>query len=271
MATKDDFYIGWKKEAPSSYHRTVRAFVIVATVLVVAVAGIAVLAQRGFIASVFEFGQISTIEGTLVRHPIPLLHIQEGDSVRTILMVGFGKMGAGPTIDAIEERIGESLAGKVVRLRGSRIYYSNRELLELTEGADSFVEFVPDQAPVTVTSEAVGDAQFLGEIYDAKCAFGVMKPGYGKPHRSCAVRCVSGGVPPVLRGLDASGNTVYSLVVGLDGLPANERVLPYLADQIRICGRLERQADWLVLYTDPSEDILRLQPHWVEGEIPMCN
>ena len=28
------------------------------------------------------------------------------------------------------------------------------------------------------------------------CFLGVMKPGRSKPHRACAVRCISGGIPP---------------------------------------------------------------------------
>jgi len=47
-------------------------------------------------------------------------------------------------------------------------------------------------------------------------------------------------------------------------------ILVFVADQVSICGRLEQNNDWLVLYTNPSNDILRLQPFWMEGEVPLC-
>ena len=43
-----------------------------------------------------------------------------------------------------------------------------------------------------------------GEIVDPKCFFGVMKPGEGKPHKDCAIRCILGGIPPVLKVTDES-------------------------------------------------------------------
>lgn len=39
------------------------------------------------------------------------------------------------------------------------------------------------------------------EIIDPKCYFGVI-PGKGKIHRSCAIRCISDGIPPVLATTD---------------------------------------------------------------------
>jgi len=39
----------------------------------------------------------------------------------------------------------------------------------------------------------------------------------GKVHRACAVRCLSGGVPPGLLVRDESGNAVTYLLVGEDG------------------------------------------------------
>ena len=46
--------------------------------------------------------------------------------------------------------------------------------------------------------ESLGKQTFVGEIVDSKCFLGVMNPGRLTPHRACAIRCISGGVPPVL-------------------------------------------------------------------------
>ena len=84
-------------------------------------------------------------------------------------------------------------------------YYDNKKVLELTEGAKSFISlgdfetFSGGEDLKHSITKKFGETRLKGEIYDPKCAFGAMKPGFGKPHRSCAIRCISGGVPPILR------------------------------------------------------------------------
>jgi hypothetical protein len=45
---------------------------------------------------------------------------------------------------------------------------------------------------------SLGTQTLIGEIVDSKCYLGVMNPGALIPHRACAIRCISGGIPPVL-------------------------------------------------------------------------
>ena len=69
-----------------------------------------------------------------------------------------------------------------------------------------------------LAQEAVdlGEHTLRGEIVDIKCYLGVMKPAHGKPHRSCAARCISGGIPPVLMVKDRDGDTNYLLLVSAE-------------------------------------------------------
>lgn len=271
----EEFYIGWQEKAPVSYARATRRFIWFITGLITVIAALLVLSQKGFVNAVFELGKITEIEGVLVKSPFPMLKVAEGfggwDAPQSILLIGFGKHGAEKDIEAIETVQGKDLEGQTVKLRGTRIYYDGKAALELTEGVEAFVGLgalkpLPSSAP-----ELMGNVRLLGEILDPKCALGVMKPGYGKTHRSCAVRCISGGIPPILRARDQEGNTRYTLVLGPNGEKINEEILPFVADQIRICGRLEQIDDWLVLYIEGAENILRLQPHWMEGDIPLCS
>ncbi len=87
-----------------------------------------------------------------------------------------------------------------------------------------------------------------GEIVDSKCHTGVMNPGRGKVHRDCAVRCLSGGVPPVL----VESDPPYRLILLSDAegnklVPA--RFLDRVAEPISVRGRLvtrgERQELWV--------------------------
>lgn len=86
-----------------------------------------------------------------------------------------------------------------------------------------------------------------GEIIDPKCYFGVMKPGKGKIHRSCAVRCISGGIPPVLATTDNNNISEYYLLTDLKGQPINEAVLPFIGKPSQIKGTVEKMEDWYIL------------------------
>ena len=95
--------------------------------------------------------------------------------------------------------------------------------------------------------QELGSMTLVGEIIDAKCYYGVMKPGHLKPHRSCAVRCISGGLPPMLMVQDGSGRRVYFLLVSADGRAVNDEVLDLVAEPVEITGRVVRSGDLLVL------------------------
>ena len=88
-----------------------------------------------------------------------------------------------------------------------------------------------------------------GEILDPKCWFGVMKPGEGKVHKSCAIRCISGGIPPVFKVKAGSQNTYYVLKSANDQ-NINQEVLPYVAEAVAIAGTTFVQNGWNVLEID---------------------
>jgi hypothetical protein len=125
------------------------------------------------------------------------------------------------------------------------------------------VEVVP-LLPVKLGSGAV-----LGEITDPKCLFGVMKPGEGKPHRSCAARCIAGGIPPVLKTTAPDGQTQYYLLAGEKGQPVNAEILPYVGESVQVCGDIYRVGDWLLLYKDAEKTPWRVAG--VKGvKTPVC-
>ena len=89
-----------------------------------------------------------------------------------------------------------------------------------------------------------------GEIIDPKCYFGVMKTGKWKIHRSCAVRCISGGIPLVLATTDKNNISQYFLLTDLKGSPINNDILPYIGKTSKIKGVLEKMEDWYILNID---------------------
>ncbi len=104
-----------------------------------------------------------------------------------------------------------------------------------------------------------------GEITDPKCFLGVMKPGVGRPHRSCAVRCI----PPLLWVRNSTGRENGYLLVGPNGEPINEQILNDVGRGVRIEGRLEKADNWLILYVDGPVGVARLRAD-VVAQIALC-
>jgi len=250
MEQDTEFYIGWQAEAPPGFARTVRRFVICLCLLVPAVALLIVAFQSGFSGGTFEYGKTTTLEGTFSRSPVPFLTIEDGKDasgkpvLQKILLVGPGKSG----FDAKESN--RALQdGERIKATGFLIYHDGKTGFQV-ESVESQLFTNNDQS--TASGQQLGVVTLRGEITDPKCLLGVMKPGQGKPHRDCAVRCIAGGIPPVLKVANAEGETEYYLLAGPNGEPANDRVLDYVGDGVQVCGNLALEGDWLVLYADFS-------------------
>jgi hypothetical protein len=91
-----------------------------------------------------------------------------------------------------------------------------------------------------------------GEIVDSKCYLGVMNPGEFKTHKACAIRCISGGIPPVLVVRTPGAAPQHYLLVDGDGGAVNRRVLDHVAEPLEITGRVTREGESLVLWADPG-------------------
>jgi hypothetical protein len=85
----------------------------------------------------------------------------------------------------------------------------------------------------------LGPAELTGEIVDIKCHLGVMNPGSGKVHRDCAVRCLSGGIPPGFLVRDRDGRERTLLLASRSGQPLVPRILSRVAEPVRLRGTLE--------------------------------
>jgi hypothetical protein len=72
-----------------------------------------------------------------------------------------------------------------------------------------------ESAPIV---ETLGLQELTGELVDTKCYFGVMRPAVGKVHRGCAVRCLSGGIPPGLLVRNGNESSTVYLLEDRDGL-----------------------------------------------------
>lgn len=265
----EEFYIGWQAEAPASFARVVRRFVVALCLIVPVLAASLVFFQRGFSNGVFEFGQKTELEGIFTQQPFPFLTIENGKDAagkpvfQTILLVGEGKFGfaTGGATGSAALRNGEN-----IKVSGFLIYRDGKVAFQVDkfERRPASSLRLPPSTPYSLSL-----VQLRGEITDPKCLLGVMKPGQGKPHRDCAARCIAGGIPPVLKVANAAGEAEYYLLAGPDGAPLNDSILQYAGDGVELCGRLEQQGDWPVLYTDPGS-IRRINKGALAIDV-MCN
>ncbi|MFT5108104.1 MAG: hypothetical protein ACI9UA_003747 [Pseudoalteromonas tetraodonis] len=125
---------------------------------------------------------------------------------------------------------------------------------------DAMIEVVPETivssgvATGEVLAESAGlPATLRGEIVDAKCHLGVMNPGCFKPHRAWAIRCLAGGVPPLLVVRTTDGQLAHYLLVGEDGAPINEAVFDFVAEPVEVSGSLKTIGERKVIYVDPGK------------------
>jgi hypothetical protein len=180
--------------------------------------------------------------------------------VKTIPLVYYGKFGADPVLQSVAEKNNADLKDLWVKLRGKLIYNRGVVLMELSEKEKSILEVTPvspkqkKDIPDPVIAE-LDTVALKGEIIDPKCYFGVMKPGQGKPHNDCAIRCISGGIQPLLVVRNGKGEETFFALRGINGEPIHKQVLHCVGQPVEVKGTLEKVADWYVMKIDPLTGI----------------
>ena len=251
----DEFFIGWMPKAPEGFSKHVKKALMVLMVIVAFTGILLSLMQRKFGTGNFEFGKLTEVKGIYFNAPVPFLKAINGKDIFgnpsfiTIPLIGFGKFGAAGTIDEIQKQKGISLDRKEVTMKGTLLYNDGKLLMQI-DANDSFLVSLGGDAEASLlpVSKDMGDLTLRGEIVDPKCFFGVMKPGEGKPHKDCAIRCILGGIPPVLKVTDEKGNENYYLIAGPNGEKMNEVVKDFVAEPVTINAKVVKYDDWIVLY-----------------------
>jgi hypothetical protein len=246
----DEFYVGWENKAAPGIGRAVRKAVMALLLLALLVPVVLAVSQRMIGASVFEWGNLKNFSGILRTTPYPHLLVPRpgnaGGQPRysAYYLVAVWKFGL--PYDAIAP-----LDGQSVTLKGTLIYRGNQTMIETKPES---IQANEKSAATAAMPQAValGKQTLTGEIVDSKCFLGVMNPGQLAPHRACAIRCISGGVPPVLLVRQKDGPAIYLLLVSADGRPVNQQVLDVIAEPLEITGEVERQGELLILRADPA-------------------
>ncbi len=250
MNPPDEFYIGWEAEAAPGISRTLKRIALGLLAVALAIPVILATAQRTISRSVFEWGKQKSFSGILKVGPYPHLLVprpgrsNSSPSFSSYLLVATWKFGLPPTAIA-------QFDNKPVSLKGTLFYRDNQTMIETRP---DWIQWdhsskTTNSLPATVS---LGKQTLVGEIVDSKCFFGVMNPGRLTTHRACAIRCISGGCPPVLVVSLKERPPIYLLLVSADGKPVNDLVLDKIAEPLEISGEVERQGDLLILRANPS-------------------
>jgi hypothetical protein len=244
-ADSDELYVGYLPAVPPGYARFVRrvvaALLAAAGALAVAFAAL----QAPFDPGSFEHDRAHEATGILRARPAPLLVPETGaendPSARPALLVRPWKHGAADDAAALD--------GHRVTIRTHRVTSPQGEMLQIVPG--TLVDHGPSEpAP---TREPLGRFRLRGELVDSKCYLGVMKPSRGKPHRSCAARCLSGGIPPLLLVEDHDGARVALLVATRDGSPLPRTLLDRVGEAIELEGDVVRVDGVITLFLEPGQ------------------
>src|SRR4051812_11157351 len=256
----DEFYIGWMEKAPRSFAGTIKKYLLMLLPIVILLGVLIALSQKKFGTGNFEFGTLTEVKGIYSSAFVPNLKVVNGrdiwgnENYITVPLIGYGKHGADGIIANLEKEKNTSLQGKVVTLKGTLLYNDGKLLMQIDENDKPLLNVAENKnAEAAPKIKELGTLNVKGEIVDPKCFFGVMKPGEGKPHKDCAIRCILGGMPPVLKVEDESGKENYYLIVGANGEKMNEAVQDFVASPVELQAKAVQYNDWIVLYTNPND------------------
>ncbi len=253
---KEAFYIGWQTTASALYSRFVKRVLLIFFVLVILIGFLLAYHQKKFSSSIFEFGSPTELTGVLFNKPVLCIKVISNkdifgkSSFITIPLVGYGKHGADGILIELEKENGTTFNQKEITLKGTLLYNDGKLLMQI-DANDTPVKKIGKIADTSFSSETkeLGTIKVRGEVVDPKCFFGVMNPGYGKVHKDCAIRCILGGIPPVLKVQNEKGEMNYYLIAGPNGEKMNEAVKEFVAEPVEIVANAVQYGDWIILYT----------------------
>lgn len=252
MKKNNEFYVSYiAGSLGTKTKRSLKKFVLVAVLFIIGAALIFSLSQKQFKNSSFELTSDTKITGVFYENPYQMLRVKIADNTfKNILLVGFGKLSVNPFLKEIRAEV-NNLNGKKISIEGNLIYYNGKTLIQITDKEK--VSLIDDATTKISNNEVVSEMTLQGEVIDPKCYFGVMKPGKGKIHRSCATLCISGGIPPVLATSDANNLSEYFLLTDMKGRPIYKDILPFVGKPAEFKGIVEKNGDWYTLKIDVSK------------------
>jgi len=230
----DPFYVGYAPKAPPAVARFLRIRVGIVLGVGLALALAAALWHPAPAPASFEYGVVREFTGVLRLHPYPLLTVSTEGAPVGHLLVGETKHGADSLVQGLD--------GHRVQLAGRLVYRGEYRMIEV-HGRPTDLGVDPPLAG----TEPTQSRDQMGEVVDSKCHLGAMNPGDGPTHRLCAIRCLRGGVPPLLAWSGADGRDQVALLTNQDGTRWTPTAALPIGEPVRVIGQGESAGGWLVI------------------------
>ena len=270
-----EFYVGYMPKAPKNLADWIRLVALSILVIGLVTALVLVSSFQESRNSTFEYGIYKEITGRIYKEPVPTIRVTSGNSSKTFALVNFGKSGVSGIIERFEQANGGDISDYEITVRGSLIYYDGVTLLELSHQDKSIVDFRKSQVQAIRNQVEIGELEISGELVDSKCFFGVMKPGFGKIHRSCAIRCISGCVPVALSTPDHR----YFFIRGeelspyfdLIGKPIKLTAVAYQLDDLNYLNISGIELSSVVPKQDQFSLLIANRSESIDSELVKCN
>ena len=250
MKKRDTFFVGWSDDIPNVDRR----FVLGAGAALIA-GGAGLGAALGRLQNppgdgAWDQSDVRSWTGLLLADPYPMLRTLDlGGAPRTAFLATSGKTAV---------RLPPSLVGRTVTITASLIERGDHDKLAAVDAQHWIAPLA--QAPSSQLSAGLekdlGPAALVGEILDAKCWFGAMRPGYGKSHKACATLCARGGLPLAFC-TDGCGASEAPMFLDERGQAHARAILPYVADPVFVTGRRVQVGD-VTQFRAPIASIHRL-------------
>lgn len=243
-----EFFVGYLPMSPRAARSSLAAGAsIAAAVLLLGTVFAAFQRSPGGELQAAAYGVRHT--GLLLPSPYPHLRTLNADgSFRTLRFTGWVKNNVGVPAKKVGQAVAVAVTGNQYERAGLRMLENGGDFAAASELSPA------DLARLTsVPSEDLGPVTLHGEIVDAKCYAGRMRPGVGHGHRACAQLCILGGIPPVRVTKGADGRQTHYVLASTQGERVNDAVAPFAAEPVEVRGRLERRGDLQVVHIDPSE------------------
>lgn len=241
--SKKPFFIGWEeKPAAASVQKSKGIALLWLAIGLIAVAVGAAL-QQGFQAQgKWDFTEQS-FTGVLIADPYPTVVTDSG--VYYLVL---------PTKHAVNTADVAALHLNSVEIVGSVIKDPDQPVAMIAvKNADAISSTGSAQADPLQLASAAEPVVLRGEIIDSKCAFGAMNPATLKPHRACAIACLTGNIPPVLLVRhDGGTSATHYLLVDDQGNSMKETALEFAALPIEVSGMVSSIGDWHILRASPE-------------------
>jgi hypothetical protein len=250
--TEKTFFIGWSPDVPAVDRRAMLLAAAGLTVLGAGAGAWLASQQRDPGAGTWNQAYIRDFTGAIYAEPYPLIRTRDIDGeVRTALLACMTKCG-------VRDRLAEvaSLGDGAATVRGSLIERGRHAMITVVDGEDWIApaEATRDAVYIPPAPRKLGQATLRGEVLDAKCWYGAMRPGEGKVHKACAALCIRSGLPPAFYARDPDGGEHALLLTDMEGggIAPTEEFLALVADPSEATGEIVALGDRLELRVAPG-------------------